>query len=906
LSTKSFVVHGALSTTELAHIFHNVKHIGASRAPRLAQRLLRLRVPPASREFVLGDLEEGFIELARTIGERQARRWYWQQTWRCLLSSHGKGAIPAPDASSTTRLRAIGGSASSTLRDIGFALRLMPRAPAASVAAVLTFALGIGANVAIFSVAWPALVEPLPFPDEKRLVRIDLVFVQGERSYRNPISPGDFTDLIRATSFDTLAGFNRFTSRHNLIRQGDPEQIELGFVTPEFFDVLGVPAIAGRTIDARDAGAEHRAVVLNERIWRGRFAGDPSIVGQSLNLDNVPYSVVGVVAGSAGLGTRDADAWTVMTVDPVSRIPRRGYYLGIVGRLRPGVSLDSANQELEATMARAAAEFPDINRNTTANAMLIREMLVGPIRPTLLVLLSAAALVLIVAGINLSGLQIARHLARSQEIAVRRALGASRGRLVRQFVTEGLAVAAVGGAAGLVCAWMALHGLASFQPHVTWYPTGAAPDRAVILYTIVLTAVAGLLVAFGPAWHAARSASWGLASRSRTTAGRRTIRASRLVVTTQVALTVMLLIGATLVGVSLVRVLTVDPGFEFDRGIAADVTLPGARYGDAAARARFFGELITRVESLPGVERACVINNLPLDNPGYNMTFVAGGQTRLVGSHPQTASPGCFEVLRISLVRGRLFNAVEPEPVAIVSLSMARQLWPDGADPIGRVLRVGLPDGDRLTVVGVVSDIRSASLESRFLQQVWLPPTQPYFPPQRLLVRSALPPETVATAVRGVLRDLDPGLALAHVRTMPEIVARETAPRRFVLVLLGSFAVIAVILCAVGIYGVLAQFVGQRTREIGIRIAMGAHRADVLRFVIGRVTLAVGIGTMAGLAAAWMLSHLVTHLLYDVSAHDRRVYAGVLLLVSVVSAIASWVPAARAARVDPVTALRAE
>jgi predicted permease len=453
---------------------------------------------------------------------------------------------------------------------------------------------------------------------------------------------------------------------------------------------------------------------------------------------------------------------------------------------------------------------------------------------------------------------------------------------------------------------MTLNGLASLQPHLTWYSTGGGPGRAAVLYTIALTGMAGLAVALGPAWYASRSTALGPPGSSRSTAESNTIRTTGLVVTTQVALTVMLLIGATLVGVSLIRVLTVDPGFEFNRGIAADLTLPGSRYRDAAARARFFGQLITQIEGLPGAERACVINNLPLDNPGYNMTFVAGGQTRLVSSHPLTASPGCFEVLRISLVRGRLFNDVEPAPVAIVSRSMARQLWPDGTDPIGQTIHVGLPEGDRLTVVGVVSDIRSASLESRFVQQVWLPSTLPYFPPQRLLVRSTQPPDTVATAVRGVLRDLDPGLALAHVKTMPEIVAQKTAPRRFVLVLLGSFAVIAIVLCAVGIYGVLAQFVGQRTREIGIRIALGAHRLEVLRFVITRVTSAVGLGTIAGLAAAWMLSNLVTHLLYDVSARDRRVYAGVLVLVTAVAAIAAWVPAVRAARVDPVTALRAE
>jgi predicted permease len=876
--------------------------------PRLAGRLLRLRVPRRAREFVLGDLDEGFLEIARTGGIRRARRWYWRQTWRCLFSSPARGVIAAANEPEPQGLRRIGIAISTVVRDLSFGLRMIPRAPTSSAAAVLTFALGIGANVAIFSVAWPALIEPLPFPDEDRLVRIDLVRTQDDRTYRNPISPGDFTDLNRATSFAMLAGFSRFTSEHNLIRPGDPEQIQLAFVTPEFFHVLGVQAVAGRTLDPQDTLATHRALVLNERMWRERFGGDAAIVGQSLNLDGTVYSVVGIVPATSGLGSldTDADAWTLMTVQPVSRIPRRGYYLGMVGRLRPDVSLEGANRELDTIMARAAAEFPDINRGTSADAMLIREMLVGPVRPMLLVLLCAAALVLIVAGINLTGLQIARHLARTQEIAIRRALGASRGRLLWQFLVEGLAVAAVGGAAGLACAWVTLQGLSTLQPQVTWLALEGTPSRAVLLYTVALTVLTGALVSLSPAWHATRRAAVGVHSGQRLSAGRRMHRASGLVVAIQVALTVVLLIGATLVTVSLIRVLSVDPGFEFKRGIAADLTLPSERYRDAASRHRFFGALVTRIESVPGVERACVINNLPLDNPGYNMTFVAEGQTRLVGSHPKTASAGCFEVLRIGLVRGRLFHDVESEPVAIVSRSMARQLWPGDTDPIGQVLRVGLPDGDRLTVVGVVSDIRNASLESRFVQQVWLPPTLPYFPPQRLLVRSALPADAVAAAVRGVLRDLDPALALAHVRTMPDVVARATAPRRFILQLLGSFAVVALVLCAVGIYGVLAQFVGQRTREIGIRMAMGARRADVFRFVTGRVAVAVGAGAAAGLITAWMLAHVLAQLLYEVSPRDRLVYTAVLGFVAVVAAIASWVPARRATRLDPVTALHTE
>jgi predicted permease len=336
----------------------------------------------------------------------------------------------------------------------------------------------------------------------------------------------------------------------------------------------------------------------------------------------------------------------------------------------------------------------------------------------------------------------------------------------------------------------------------------------------------------------------------------------------------------------------------------ADVT-PGSRYPTPEARQRFFSELVARVEALPGVERACASNDVPLDNTAFNMTYVAEGSTRLVGSFPKTVTAGCFEVLRLRATRGRLFHEVEPEPVAIVSETMARRLWPDGREPVGRRIHVGLPSGQLLTVVGVVPDIRNASLESAEEQQVWMPHSVGVFGPERLLVRSAVPPATLATQLRAVLRDLDPELALANVRTLEDVVERVTAPRRFMLALLMTFGGIALGLSAVGIYGVLSHLAGRRTREIGIRMALGARATDVIRLIGTHTALAIVLGAAVGAYAAHSGSQLFESMLFrSVSAEDVRVYAGVVAFVVAVALVAAWVPTRRAARLNPVRALR--
>lgn len=858
-----------------------------TRPPRLAAWIAGLRVDRAEREFALGDLAEDFDAIARLSGDAAARRWYWRQAINSLFA----------------RNRAPGFPMRNVLSELRASLRQIPRAPAASSAAVLTYALGIGANVAIFSVAWPALVAPLPFPEEDRLVAVWLTYPGRDNTVQtNQVSAGDFHDLRSATSFTDMAAYTYFQREANVEAGGEPRQLQIGQVAPNFFNLLGVRPLAGRLILPSD-GADQPLMVLSENIWRAMFAGDPSIIGRTVRVDGEPRQIIGVAPSTAGLGTIAPDAWTPLQVRP-GRERLRAYYLRVVARLAPGVSLDTANQEIDAIMARAAVEFPDSNRDLRARAFDFREDLVGPARTSLLVLVGGALLVLVVACVNLSGLQIARNLSRARELGLRHALGASRLRLLGQLVAENITLAVAGGLAAVVFAVMTLRTVARVAPAADWHTGQTASTAAVMIFTAALALSTGFIVGLIPALRATASPRPDAGQARGSTASRSAGRARIGIIAAQISLCVVLLIVATLVGTSLARVLSINPGFTFKEGLVADLTLPDNRYDSADSKTRFFDALIERIEGLPGVTRACAIEQLPLDTASGGMTWIAEGATRPIPSSHKAASPGCYDVLGVPLVRGRLPAARESGAVAVINVSMARRLWPDGSDPIGKRMHMGMPTGPLVTVIGLVGDIRHNSIERQPGNQVWMPHSSGYPAPRRIAVRAQVPPETLAPGVRRILRELDPGLALANIRTMDDIVGKVTAPRRFMLLLLGGFAAIALVLCAIGIYGVLAHLVGQRAREIGIRRALGASTSHVTRVIAGSTGLAILIGTVAGLAGAWALSAFVGSLLFEMSPTDPRVYAAVAAFVSAAAALAAWGPARRATRVDPLLALK--
>ena len=872
----------------------------ASTPPRLAAWLLARVLPLADAEYALGDLDEDFHALAAAAGPAVARRWYWRQAWRCtarrLVPSSAGEALAAIDP---------GGLMRNLIQDLFFGARIARRTLLISTAAVATFALGIGANAAVFSVAWPILGESLPFPEEERLAHVLLSIERESGRGSNPISPGDYLDLLRARSFESLAAYNLFTTPRNLVFGEDAQQIRVGSVTERFFDTLGVTPVHGRGLQPADFEAGANALVLAESTWRRHFGMNPDAIGRTIRLDGQHWTVVGVMPDHAMLGTVEVDAWQAQLVDPATARQQRSYFLAMIGRLADGVSLEAANRELRNLMLGVAERYPESNRlpegmPVLAHAESFRDRLTGPVRPAFLLLIAAAALVLLVAATNLAGLQLARNVARRQEIAVRRALGASRGRVVRQMLTESLLLAGVGGLVGIGAAALTLGAIRQMAPRIVWHDIAPTLSADVVAFTVGLALLSALLVGLPPA--IAASAGDHLSDSSRGgSAGKATTRSRNLVLAAQVAVSVVLLIGAALVGGSLARVLRIDPGFAVSNALVADVRFVGeSREGIA-----FYDDLVTRVEALPGVERACAMSLVPLDGEAGGMTFVAEGETfaERQGALRIGVTDGCFETLRMQVLAGRGFHRQETTSVAIVSESMGRALWPDES-PVGKRVHIGLETGPLFEVVGVVSDIRASSLESDATRQMWFSSSRAWPMPERLVVRSAVPPETLGASVRAVVSDIDPDLALANIHTLQDVIDDATAPRRFVLVLLGSFAVIAVALCAVGIYGVLAYQVGQRTREMGVRLALGARVANVVAAVGRQVLTAAGAGIAAGVAAAWWLSSLLTSQLYEVSATDARVYGAVALFVVAVVTIAAAPPIRRALRIEPGRALR--
>jgi predicted permease len=788
-------------------------------------------------------------------------------------------------------------------QDLRHGIRLLLRQPAFSLTAILTLALGVGANAAVFAVAWHLLLKPLPWPDADRVVQIWQVFKKSGQ--QNVLSPANFFDIEReGQQFQAVAAYNYFPYSLNLTGVGDPIELKVRAVTAGYFDVFGVRPLLGRTFTPDETREGRDLIVMSEAVWRERFNADRNIVGRPVSLDGRAFEVVGVMPASFEISVEPIDGYTPFGFDEQQREMRQGYYLAAVGRMRPGVTAEAARSGLTTIAARAGSRFPSTNENVGLTLKPMREELTAAARSGVAFLMGAAGLVLLIACANVTSLLFARATGRQRELAVRAALGASRTRLVRLLLAESLVIAILSGYAGLIAGLWTVRTLTAIAPPTLSIASAYAFEPIVLAYVLVLSTIAGLVLAIAPAWRATRPApSDALRSRSGSDRGSQRLRA--LLVGSEVALATILLVGATFLVASMMRLLDVDPGFRTEGVVAGNLRLPPARYETHEQRAVFFDQVFERLRATPGVEAVCGTSAVPLESTPA-MTFVPEGTTNLIGALPISVSDGCFAALDIQLLRGRPFAAREPQPVAIVSQSFARRAFRD-ADPVGRTIRVGIPSGLELTVIGVVEDTRHTTLEAPPYGQVYQLATQAgAFVPNRLLVRARGPLDPIVNAMQASVKAVDPSQPVSEIRTLESVAARSVSARRFNVGLLGGFAVIALLLAAIGVYGLLAELVAQRRGEIGVRMALGARPGSIVRLITASALKAVVMGIVAGCATAWALSAVLRRFAYGVSPTEPWLYIGAAAVLTTAALCAAAIPSRRAARIDPATALRAE
>jgi putative ABC transport system permease protein len=788
-------------------------------------------------------------------------------------------------------------------QDLRHGIRLLLRQPTFSLTAILTLALGVGANAAVFAVAWHLLLKPLPWPDADRIVQIWQVFKK--TGQQNVLAPANFFDIERESQqFQAVAAYNFFPYSLNLTGVGDPIELKVRAVTAGYFNVFGVQPLLGRTFTPDETREGRNLVVISEALWRSRFNADRDIVGRAVNLDARAFEVVGVMPASFEIGAESIDGYTPFGFDDQQREMRLGYYLAAVGRTKPGVTTEAAQSELTTIAARAGARFPSSNENLGLALQPMREELTAAARSGVVFLMGAAALVLLIACANVTSLLFARATGRQRELAVRAALGASRTRLVRLLLAESLVIAVLSGYAGLIAGLWTVRSLTAVAPPSLAMASAYAFEPVVLAYVLVLSIAAGLMLAIVPAWRATRPApSDALRSRSGSDRGSQRLRS--LLVGSEVALATILLVGAALLVTSMMRLLDVDPGFRTAGVVAANLRLPPARYENLQQRTLFFDQLFERLRGAPGVEALCGTNAVPLESTP-SMTFVPQGTTNLVGALPISVTAGCFAALDIQVLRGRPFASREPQPVAIVSQSFARRAFRD-ADPLGRTIRVGLPTGLELTVIGVVEDTRYVTLEAPPYGQVYQLATQEgAFIPNRLLVRASAPLDPVVKAMQTAVKAVDASQPLSAIRTLDGVAARSLSARRFNMGLLGGFAAIALLLAAIGVYGLLAELVAHRRGEIGVRMALGAKPGSIVRLITASAMKAVVMGIVAGCATAWALGAVLRRFAYGVSPTEPWLYIGAAAVLTTAALCAAAIPSRRAARIDPATALRAE
>lgn len=813
----------------------------------------------------------------------------------------------------------LGNSLHSLMRDVRFGFRQLYKNPAFTVVAVLVIALGIGANTAMFSIVNAVLLRPLPFTDSDRLVILsELASNTGERM---SISYPSFLDWrAQAKSLEAIAGYRGYAA--TLTGIDPPDRLTGRMVSAGFFEILGVKPILGRSISVEDDKPNAAPVVLlSYSCWQSRFGGDPHIVGGKLLLNEEPKTVIGILPSNFEFGRHSDDLWiplvAAMGSDPTAL--DRGNHMGIfaLARLKPGVSLEQARTEIKTIAGQLEKQYPLSNSGVSANAVSLYDQWVGgKVRAALLILLAAVSLVLLIACANVANLLLSRATVRQKEMAIRTALGASRLQIIRQLLTESVLLSGFGGLLGLMLAFWGVGSILKIVPTALPRFRDMHIDHWVLGFTLLLSGVTGIVFGLAPALESSRrDANASLKAGSRNvSSSRHRLRLRQLFLVSELALALVLSIGAGLLIHSIQKLEQVNPGFESKNLLTFSIRLT-SQYRTEREQAALFKRAADELHILPGVKNAATVGCLPIDGTCWGSVFLIEGRpiperSKLPSSQWNVASEQYFETMGIRLLEGRTFRDGDTDKspaVAVISETAARRFFPN-EDPIGRRVKQGWPESHTpwREIVGVVGDVREDGLDSETISEMYVPESQETWNQMFVVVRTATDPESLLPAARKTVRELDKALPIFSVQTMDKLLFHSLASRRFSVTLLGLFAALAFVLAAVGVFGVISYSVSQRTQEIGIRVALGAGRGQVMRLVVGEGMTVAAIGVAAGLAIAMSVTRLMSSLLFGISSTDILTYVIATGLLTLVALAASYVPASRATAIDPAIALRQE
>ena len=800
------------------------------------------------------------------------------------------------------------------LRDLKFAARTLLRNHGFTAAALITLALGIGANTAIFTIVNALLFQPLPYNDPARLV---LVWERNipRNKPDNVVSPGNYLHWReQARSFDQLAGVSPNFRGTISGPGGEPEELPLQMVSTNFFPLLGVKPLVGRWFRDDEDTTPRTAIMISHRLWQRRFGGDPEITNRSVNVNGQPVRVVGVMPGNFAFLFRDIDIWTTLGLPASARTPR-GRWMIVLGHLEPGVTLAQAQAEMDAIHAGLRQQFPEFNTGWATTVVPLDEQLTGKLRPALLILLASVACVLLIACANVANLLLARGTSRRRELAIRAALGAGRGAIVRQLLGESVLLSLAGGTIGLLLAWWGVESLkAVIATTIPLFPRldEIAVDAPILGFTVLLSVASGVLFGLAPAFVvSAADLQESLREGGRSGSAREGLARSVFVVA-QVALALVLLAGAGLLIRSFTRLMDVDPGFQPDRAMTAKVSVSGDRYEEEARIRQFFNELLDGLGRARGVRAAGGVSFLPMNGMAAATGFsVVGREPPPLGQghvcEVRVVAGDYFGAMGIPLLSGRTFDRREQTQkvnVVLINAALAKAHFPGGA--IGQRIVVSWNDQAEDEIVGVVGDVRTSDLETEARPTIYWPQGRFTYPWSTVVVRTDGNALNAGSLIRQEVRRLDANVPVADVRLLEEVVSRSVAQRRLTMLLLGIFAGVALTLAAVGIYGVMSYSVSQRTREIGVRMALGARRDQILRLVLGRALMLAMLGVAIGSAAAWAATRYMQALLYRTEPSDPAIFGAVALVLIAAALLASYIPGRSAAKVDPLVALRSE